>query len=437
MRDKKKTLEKNEENLKLRKIVKKHNLQEKGITLIALVVTIVILLILAGVTLNIALSDNGLFSKAKKAADDYNQKSIGEELQILYAEKQMENYANKLTVKTDVTELLEEKIGEGKITQEDIEEFNKYLEEYGEKIRTISNEDELRKIGQESEKNYPIDGIYVQLEDIETVTTSIGTEEKPFTGVYNGNGKSINSININATSDDAGMFGVNNGIIKNVTIDNCNITSSKGLIGAIAGKNKGIIENCNIKVGTISSKNNGADSIDKVNGNKIGGVCGEISNGGIIRNCTNSANVTGAYKLVGGICGFIMEGNIENCTNNGVITGSREVGGIVGRADGISGENVSYIRDCKNEGVIKGIGKPESLQDAKYRGEGGIAGMISYTNIVCCKNKGNIEGSLDYVGGIVGASEGSVEKSYNICRVEGTCRVRRSMWKLKRWWNSG
>ena len=39
--------------------------RNKGITLVALVVTIVIMLILAGVTLNIALGENGLFKMAK------------------------------------------------------------------------------------------------------------------------------------------------------------------------------------------------------------------------------------------------------------------------------------------------------------------------------------------------------------------------------------
>ena len=39
---------------------------ERGITLIALVVTIVVLLILAGVTITYALGDNGIFGTAKK-----------------------------------------------------------------------------------------------------------------------------------------------------------------------------------------------------------------------------------------------------------------------------------------------------------------------------------------------------------------------------------
>ena len=79
MRDEKKTLDKKVDSFKLRKIVKKQKLKERGITLIALVVTIIILLILAGVTLNIALSDNGLFSKAKKATEDYKEAQSEEE----------------------------------------------------------------------------------------------------------------------------------------------------------------------------------------------------------------------------------------------------------------------------------------------------------------------------------------------------------------------
>ena len=41
--------------------------KENGITLIALVVTIVVLLILAGVSIRLVLSDNGIISKAKQA----------------------------------------------------------------------------------------------------------------------------------------------------------------------------------------------------------------------------------------------------------------------------------------------------------------------------------------------------------------------------------
>ena len=46
------------------------NLQkEKGITLVALVVTIVVLLILAGVSINLVLGENGLITQAKNARE--------------------------------------------------------------------------------------------------------------------------------------------------------------------------------------------------------------------------------------------------------------------------------------------------------------------------------------------------------------------------------
>ena len=54
-------------------------MRNKGITLVALVVTIVIMLILAGVTLNIALGENGLFNMAKRAVDKYQESAQNEE----------------------------------------------------------------------------------------------------------------------------------------------------------------------------------------------------------------------------------------------------------------------------------------------------------------------------------------------------------------------
>ncbi len=82
MKEKIRVLDKKEESLNFKKIAKKQKLQEKGITLIALVVTIVILLILAGVTLNIALSDGGLFSKTKEAAKKYQTEADREALEM-------------------------------------------------------------------------------------------------------------------------------------------------------------------------------------------------------------------------------------------------------------------------------------------------------------------------------------------------------------------
>ena len=56
---------------------------EKAITLIALVVTIVILLILAGVTITMTLGQNGLFIKAQAGRKEYEQAEVREDLSML------------------------------------------------------------------------------------------------------------------------------------------------------------------------------------------------------------------------------------------------------------------------------------------------------------------------------------------------------------------
>lgn len=55
------------------------NLKEEGITLVTLIVTIIILLILAGVTVNIAISNNGIIEKSKYAVKEYKNKKEIEE----------------------------------------------------------------------------------------------------------------------------------------------------------------------------------------------------------------------------------------------------------------------------------------------------------------------------------------------------------------------
>ena len=60
------------------KILKK----EHGITLVALVITIVVLLILAAVTLSLVLGDNGIVTKADEAKTASNQKEVEEQLKL-------------------------------------------------------------------------------------------------------------------------------------------------------------------------------------------------------------------------------------------------------------------------------------------------------------------------------------------------------------------
>ncbi len=65
-----------------------------GITLIALVVTIVVLLILAGITISLVFSENGIIAKAREAANKTNEAIINEQAQMNDVTVAMENMLN-------------------------------------------------------------------------------------------------------------------------------------------------------------------------------------------------------------------------------------------------------------------------------------------------------------------------------------------------------
>ena len=67
---------------------------KKGITLVALVVTIVVLLILAGVSINLVLGENGLITKAQEAKQKSHEESIKEQADMALANYQLEKAKN-------------------------------------------------------------------------------------------------------------------------------------------------------------------------------------------------------------------------------------------------------------------------------------------------------------------------------------------------------
>ena len=81
----------------------------KGITLIALVITIVVLMILAGVSINTVLGDDGIIKKAEEAAEATKQASAEEEMNRLVLEYQLAS--NDETLES----FLQEKVTEGRI----------------------------------------------------------------------------------------------------------------------------------------------------------------------------------------------------------------------------------------------------------------------------------------------------------------------------------
>ena len=70
-----------------------------GITLIALIITIIVLLIFAGVTLNLTIGSNGIFSKADSAKTKTTTKSCEEELKLSLIEYKTQNYDKEINIK--------------------------------------------------------------------------------------------------------------------------------------------------------------------------------------------------------------------------------------------------------------------------------------------------------------------------------------------------
>ena len=71
--------------------------KQNGITLIALIVTIVVLLILAGITISLVFSDNGIIKKAQEAAEKTNQAVSNEQAELNELYGYLENTLNGIS----------------------------------------------------------------------------------------------------------------------------------------------------------------------------------------------------------------------------------------------------------------------------------------------------------------------------------------------------
>ncbi len=111
--------------------------KQKGITLIALIITIIILLILVGVTINVLIGDNGLLKTAKEAGESYKIEGIREtvEAEILNVEMGKLNLGNEITIELVLQELLDKKIFDNIDKEAEIG----YIEEYEVKLKYDNN----------------------------------------------------------------------------------------------------------------------------------------------------------------------------------------------------------------------------------------------------------------------------------------------------------
>lgn len=188
----------------------------------------------------------------------------------------------------------------------------------------------------------------------------IGTSAEAFAGGFDGADFKIADLCINRPSEEyVGLFGnINNSIspkqIKNLVLENVDITGGYQYVGAVAGRlGSGIADNCHVS-GTIS----GDDRY-------VGAIAGSLWNGGEIRNCTNQASVSAKY-FVGGIVGALGSGTsadekLLNNVNSGSITGT-STSAYVG---GVAGGNYAIVDSCSNTGRVVGYGMALRMSHAK------------------------------------------------------------------------
>ena len=109
--------------------------KQQGITLIALVITIVVLLILAGVTVNTLFNDNGIINSASKSGDKYKMEAVREQIEaervnweaerVVDNTKKVEDFFDALE-KADIIDSAKEDVGEPETTTEGENEITKY-----------------------------------------------------------------------------------------------------------------------------------------------------------------------------------------------------------------------------------------------------------------------------------------------------------------------
>lgn len=261
--------------------------------------------------------------------------------------------------------------------------------------------------------------------DASSVTlTPIGTAEHPFTGHFDGNGKTI-KIGAIADVTNAGIFGV---------ADTASITGLKAegtlTMTAISNiTNYGTI--CGYAIGCTIADCQSSVNVSMTTaatGTKCwGGICGlakmkddgsSVIRGSLIRHCKNTGSITIIHSssgtrdfIVGGICGgenhkkgnnkycAISDIVIDSCLNGGTLTAQvlDNPWGYGLYMGGIIGENHGTVRNCGNTGNIY----PSTNKAPAFIFIGGIAGTTGVTIpggvgseiplVENCYNQGNID----------------------------------------------
>ena len=195
--------------------------------------------------------------------------------------------------------------------------------------------------------------------------TPIGNSDNSYQGTFDGNGKIIRNLYINAISENtditsyAGFFGyATDGSIKNITFDNAKVKSTGEYYTGILAGDAGLCIIEDIK--TLASCSVEGNNINNITGGIAGCAKGEISN------CENHAMVKGT-GTVGGVVGYYAgsDNSITSCANYGIITGT---GSSVCSVGGIAGSIfLGTIQNSANYGDVTGTGSVGNLIGGAYK----------------------------------------------------------------------
>ena len=217
-----------------------------------------------------------------------------------------------------------------------------------------------------------------------------------FDGVFDGNGHTIKNL-----TGENGLFSSAE-MVKNVKLENVNISSTKNEVGGIAGSAN--ITNCTI-TGKISST-----------GNNVGGVVG-YNYYRYPKYCYSDVEVSGR-SFVGGIAGWLNYSSATGCVSRGEVSGTSNVGGISGlqgnmiscasyaeiygktNIGGISGSSNSYHFDVYFAGTVNGEENVGGINGNNYNNQ------VNYSNLIM---EGVVNGKTN-----VGVFIGNTQTSCNV-----------------------
>lgn len=194
--------------------------KDNGITLVALVVTIIVLIILAGISISLSLGDNGIITTSKKAKENTELAKIEEETQLneMYMQLGINNDNIDGTESGDLqTELAQTNATADKI----LKDYKAYakgklltgtMENYEGKIVTASS---VAENGDNAEITIPLEGYYgkdskvsIPIETIKKYFDTINSGYKGY--IFKGGSFNNNSFVTNGFNGSSGSVTINN-----------------------------------------------------------------------------------------------------------------------------------------------------------------------------------------------------------------------------------